>query len=342
LSIIEAHMQVIMRAALAAFAFFLLLPAQAQNLGAAFRSERHEFPVVIAGIPCNVVGYLYYLGTFRNRPLQVAVHGATYDHTYWDFPSVNGQDYSYARYMAHRGYAVLAIDQVGAGESCRPDGLTVVHLQNTASALVQVLMALRGGTSTIGSAFDRIALVGHSAGSINAIAAQAATGSQLANALVVTASRHLAVDPLPVGVQAVLPLVPTLMTLPYFPLDAATRAFLFYDAAHADPAVIAVDNALAEPWTGGQVGSTFVAFVYPYLGLPPFHGVNAVTGPVLIQLGENDALFPASRPEDERAFWASTQPRIESLPDMGHDFNLHLTRESSWRGIDSWLRQVLR
>ena len=331
-----------------AMAAMLLLPAHAQNLGNGLRTERHEFPVVLLdsatgnALTCTMVGYLYYLGTLDNRTLQVAVHGATYDHTYWDFPSVNGENYSYARYMANRGYAVLAIDQIGAGESCTPDGITVVHLQNTANALVQILMGLRSGGNPTGVAFERIALVGHSAGSINAIAAKAATGSQLIDALVVTGARHLAVDPLPTGVQAVLPLVEFLATLPYFTLDAATRTFLFYDMANADPAVIAADHVSANAWTGGQVGSTFAAFVYPYLGLPPFHGVNAVTGPVLIQLGENDALFPAVRPEDERAFWASTQPEIQVLAAIGHDFNLHLTREASWRGIDSWLRHTLR
>ena len=330
-----------------AIAMLLLLPAHAGSLGHGLRTERHEFTVVLLdgvsgnAVNCTMVGYLYYVGTLNNRTLQVAVHGATYSHAYWDFPSVGGEDYSYARYMANRGYAVLAIDQVGAGESCMPDGLTMVQLQNTTNALVQILMGLRSGGNPTGIAFERIALVGHSAGSINAIAAKAATGSQLVDALVVTGSRHLAVDPLPPGIQAVLPLVPLLASLPYFTLDAATRTFLFYDTANADAAVIAADNASSEAWTGGQVGTTFAAFVYPYLGLPPFHGVNAVTGPVLIQLGENDALFPAFRPEDERAFWTSTQPEIQVLPDMGHDFNLHLTREASWRGIDSWLRQTL-
>src|SRR5688572_30365472 len=103
-----------------AVAAVLLLPAQAQNLGSGLRTERHEFPVTLIdsasgnAISCTMVGYLYYLGTLNNRTLQVAVHGATYDHAYWDFPSVNGENYSYARYMANRGYAVLALDQIGA------------------------------------------------------------------------------------------------------------------------------------------------------------------------------------------------------------------------------------
>lgn len=333
--------------AIAGLLLAVTVGARAQNLGNGFRADRLEFPVMLQDtvsgqpVPCTIVGYLYYLGSYRNRTLQVAVHGATYNHNYWNFPAVNGEDYSYARYMALRSYAVLALDNVGAGESCHPDGLTVVSLPNTASALVQVLSSLRSEANPAGVAFRRIVLVGHSAGSINAIAAQAATGSHAADALVVTAARHIASVPLPPGIAALLPVVPTLAAQPYFALDGATRQFLFYDTAASDPAVIAADNATADQWTGGQVQTTFVAFVYPLFGLPPFDGVNAVTGPVLIQLGQNDALFPAGAPEQEASQWTSTTVEMQQIDGIGHDFNLHYAREESWSRIDAWLRRVL-
>jgi len=338
----------LMKAAVLFAGFLLMIAAGARaDHGDALKVDRLEFPVMLQDtltgqpVPCSLVGYMYYLGTPHDRILQVAVHGATYNHSYWDFPDVNGQSYSYARYMAHRGYAVLAIDQVGAGESCHPDGLTVANLQNTASAVVQVLTAMRGTSNPMGVAFHRIALVGHSAGSINAIAAQAATGSAAADALVVTAARHIVAPPLPPGIAAVAPLVPTLATLPYFPLDAATRTALFYYAPGADPSVIAADNGTADVWTGGQVATTFIAFVYGLFGLPPIDGMNLVTGPVLIQLGQFDALFPAGSPEQEAAQWTGTRVEIQEIANLGHDFNLHFAREESWRGIDRWLRHRL-
>src|SRR5689334_16530074 len=73
--------------------------ASAQNLGSSIKVERLVFPVVLSTGPANVVGYFYYHGSYQNRPLQVLLHGATYNHTYWDFPAVNGEGYSYARYM---------------------------------------------------------------------------------------------------------------------------------------------------------------------------------------------------------------------------------------------------
>ena len=52
----------------------------------------------------------------KNPTLQVLVHGFTYNHIYWDSRSINGVDYSYARYMADQGYAVLAQDLLGTGQ----------------------------------------------------------------------------------------------------------------------------------------------------------------------------------------------------------------------------------
>jgi pimeloyl-ACP methyl ester carboxylesterase len=67
-----------------------------------------------------------------------------------------------------------------------------------------------------------------------------------------------------------------------------------------------------------------------------------VTGPVLIQLGTHDVLFPAALPEIERALWTSTTPDIQVVEGIGHDFNLHLNRAESWEGIDAWIRQNVR
>jgi len=319
--------------------------AHAQNLGNSIKVDRLTFPITVgaslnAPAPCNIVGYLYYHGSFKNRPLQVVVHGATYNHTYWDFPSVNGVNYSYARYMAapDRKYAVLAIDMLAAGESCRPDNGFAVTLPETGSALAQVLTQLRSGDNEAAYAFKQIVLVGHSAGSIAATYVQSQW--HLADALVLTGARHIAAPPLPPGIELVLPFVPTLASLNYFQLPPDLRAALFYAPATADPAVVAADNASADFWTGGQVTSTFAAFLYPLLVPVPLDGVDAVTGPVLIQLGDHDALFPAGSNETEAALWTSTTPTIQTLADMGHDVNLHVNHEDSWRAVDSWLQRI--
>jgi pimeloyl-ACP methyl ester carboxylesterase len=306
----------------------------AQNLGEGLRTERVEFQVSVtdgaATYPATIVGYLYYLGTTTNKPLQVLVHGATYNHTYWDFPSFNGQDYSYARYMAHRGYAVLAIDQLGAGESTKPAD---VSMSGTATALHGVLQQLRTSANPIGQAFDQIVLVGHSAGSANAVLVKA-TWPGDADVLVVTGFRHL---PLPIPPD-LMNLALFLGSLPgsYFYIPEPFRTQLFHYPPAADPDVLQYDRDTQDQWTEGQLFTTFLSFFFPAVT-----GVGAVTGPVLLQLGEFDALFPWTDPASELALWTSTSPEVQLLPGVGHDFNLHLRNAEGWQGIADWLKRTL-
>jgi pimeloyl-ACP methyl ester carboxylesterase len=312
------------------------LSVSAQNLGSSIKVERLVFPVSLSTGPANVVAYLYYHGSYENRPLQVLVHGATYNHAYWDFPAVNGEGYSYARYMAARKYAVLALDLPGAGESDKPSGPSLT-LADTGSAVRQVVESMRSGANPVAHRFSPITLVGHSAGSIAATYAQA--NWHPADALVITASRHLVGDVLSLPItQAIVPLlfqlVSALQGVPYFFLPPDNRTGLFYYPPAADPDVIALDNATADQWTNGQLVTTFFAFLNPSID-----HVGQVTGPVLIQLGTNDVLFPAELPEIERALWTSATPDIQTLTGIGHDFNLHLNHADGWRGIDAWISQ---
>lgn len=308
-----------------------------QNLGSSIKVERLVFPVSLSSGPANVVGYLYYHGSYQERPLQVLVHGATYNHAYWDFPAVNGEGYSYARYMAARNYAVLAIDLPGAGESDKPPGATL-GLGDTAGAIGQIVDAMRSGANPVGEAFGPIVLVGHSAGSIASTVAQG--NGHPADALVITASRHLVGPVLELEITAfILPqlfdLVGAFAGVPYFSLLSKTREDLFYFAPAADPDVIALDNATADQWTSGQLLSTFFAFVDPGVDQP-----EDVTGPVLIQLGTHDVLFPADLPEVERSLWSpDADVEIQTLTGIGHDFNLHLNHAEGWQAIDAWIRQ---
>ena len=330
-TMIAARVIVLMVAALIAGA-----TVNAQDLGNSIKLERLVFPVSLSSGPANVVGYLYYHGSYQNRPLQVLLHGATYNHAYWDFPDVNGESYSYARHMAAQQYAVLALDLPGAGESDKPAGQTL-GLADIGEAVRQIVEAMRSGANPVAHAFGPIVLVGHSAGSIAATYVQAKWHP--ADALVITASRHLVGDVLTLPVtQAILPLlfrlVGVFMNVPYFSLPPDNRTGLFYFTPAADPDVIALDNATADQWTNGQLLSTFFAFLNPAIDQ-----VGQVTGPVLIQLGTHDVLFPADLPEIERALWASTNPEIQTLSGIGHDFNLHLNHADGWRAIDAWISE---
>lgn len=154
--------------ALALLIFSFNATADSAAPGRSIKVERVSFPVTLSdGNTYEVAGYLYYHGSYHNRTLLLALHGGNYNHKYRDVPNINGHEYSFARYMAEQKYAVLAIDQLGTGESGKPNG-DLLTLDNTANAVHQVIAQLRSGAGGVGYAFERVVTVGHSLGSINA------------------------------------------------------------------------------------------------------------------------------------------------------------------------------
>jgi pimeloyl-ACP methyl ester carboxylesterase len=81
-------------------------------------------------------------------PAVVFTHGGEQDHSVWVLQS---------RYLAHHGYAVLAVDLPGHGRS---GGAPLASIEDMAGWIVAVLEAAKVGTA---------ALVGHSMGSLAAL-----------------------------------------------------------------------------------------------------------------------------------------------------------------------------
>jgi pimeloyl-ACP methyl ester carboxylesterase len=301
------------------------------SAGERIRVERLTFPVTLTdGNTYDVVGYLYSKGSYRHRPLQVLVHGLTYTHEYWDMPSFRGVDYSYARYMASKRYAVLALDMLGTGESSRPDG-DFVDLAQTADSVHQVIEEMREPGGVFTTPFERIALVGHSNGTITNTFVQSVYGD--ADALVNTG---FAFTPHPIpGDPAEMA---ALLGTPYVSLPPSVRTSLFYDVPSADPAVVAYDNAsLADTCTRGQFLDAFTVSADPSLA-----GVADVTSPVLIQLGDRDVLHPESYAAADAALFTSAESVTTSVvPFTGHSLNGHYSAMVGWWQIDRWLRRTL-
>jgi len=311
-----------------AILFTLTSAAFAGESSASIKVDRVNFPVTLSdGKTYRVAGYLYYQGSYRNRTLLLALHGANYNHKYWDVPEINGHDYSFARYMAAQKYAVLAIDQLGAGESDDPDG-DLLTLGETAGAIHQIIGQLRAGAGDLRHSFARVLLVGHSLGSINAVYEQATYAD--ADAVITTGMGHVSHTlPIPEDV------INKMLESKYFPFPDALRAELFYHAPGADADVIAYDrDNLADLLSRGQLlTGVFAAFD------PTANRVGAVTGTVLVQLGEHDALFPASLAEGEAAFYSSASSvTVQAIPGVGHNVNTHYGNRTSWRLMDEWIR----
>lgn len=317
--------------AVALFLFSFAGLAVAQEQANDIKVERLTFPVTLAdGGPAEVVGYLYYKGSFHNRTLLLAVHGANYNHKYWDVPTINGHEYSFARYMAEQKYAVLAIDQLGAGESTKPADGDAVTLDQTASGIHQVITRLRSGENATGYAFEKVVTVGHSLGTINAIYAQGTYHD--ADAVVATGMGHVPHE-LPVPAE----LIQELLQYEYFKLPDALRPLMFYYTPGADPDVLQYDaDYLADFLARGQLTTGILpAFSFDMAALR----VGQVDGPVLVQLGEFDGLSPASLADGEAAYFTSASSvTVQALPGVGHDFNTHFRNHEGWRLMDEWLR----
>ena len=306
-----------------------------QRRGGRVQVDELFFPVQLSdGNTYQIAGYLYHVGSVESPIIQVAVHGATHFHLYWDTPRINGISYSYARYMARRGYIVLAIDQLGTGASSQPDG-DFVNLDETANALHQVLASLRTPDNPTAHEFEDIALVGHSNGSLTSVYA---TGTYHdADALVTTAWMHVP-HPLPFDPAAIL----AVLTTPYIPATAFSKEFrtsIFYHVPTTDQAFIDFEHDNLGP--GVQARAQFIDLFTAGLD-SSLSRSTSVTVPVLVQNGDFDALQPSEFMADEPSFYPNAEEvTLQYLDDMGHNVNGHRNHLQSWRGIDRWLRKTL-
>jgi len=283
----------------------------------------------------RVAGYLYAPQHARHRTVQFLIHGATYNHLYWDVPEINHRRYSYAREMARRGYVVVSIDQLGAGNSDKPDG-DFFSLEEAASTLHQIA----GQVRAFGGRDAKLAYVGHSNGAVTSIFAQGTYGD--ADSLVSTGwvhgFRRLPVDPTDPDIMAAV-------STPYINFRGPKRDVLMYFTPKADPVMIAFDDAtLTDRMPRHQffdlIGVHAEITALGPGGMTQQTRSQLVKVPTLVQDGERDDLIapPTSGPPSEQAFYPLVQDfTFHVLPQIGHCYNLHLNHEESWDDIDRWL-----
>jgi pimeloyl-ACP methyl ester carboxylesterase len=282
------------------------------------------------GSPQTIAGSAHFTGDAHGKLLQLAIHGITYDRRYWHVPRINGAAYSYADFMAERGDVVLAIDQLGAGKSSRPDGDSV-GLVETARAVASLVEQFRSPSNPLGTAFDRIVLVGQSFGGLTAVRAQAIAGN--ADGLVVTGWLHGA--PPPGDPKAFEPF----LAQPYVTLPAAMRQAVFYHAPGSDPDLVKFDAELNTPFTRAQFKDLIAASTTPSSA----RLAADVRVPVLVQVGRHDALMGGSDvARDARHYTNSPAVTAIELPGAGHNVALHSNRLEGWNYIDRWLDQYCR
>lgn len=266
----------------------------------------------------------------------LAMHGLSYGQWAWDFP-IEPETYSVAQALAARGFAVLAVDELGYGSSAgagspdQPNGYSL-SVEGYADMTAQMVRQLRAGTYGAASpvAFDHVGLIGHSAGA-EIVELTAALNPGLVDVLIPTAYTHEPFVNNDWLVRSWIPDNQEAATSDYVYFETLeTRAADMYHLANADPDVVAWDMAHANLTPSGEI--------YSIGSQPSRFVVGLVRIPVLLVLAEHDELFPGSFGESELQWFAGTDDlTLEVIPDAGHSFMLHRNAPVANDTIADWL-----
>lgn len=318
-----------------------LLPSSAQADPGGLRCSDVSFPVTLSpgdATVYNVFGVLCSRGSIHDKTIQIALHGATYSHLYWDWP-YQSAFYSYMRYATTAGYAVLNLDRIGIGRSDHPPA-DAVTIESNAHVVHQIVQALREGDRVVPGfgriRAERVALVGHSLGSLVAIFEAATYGDVDGVALTGishTVTAHLGdvsfypanLDPRFAG-----------RSIPdgYFTTTPGTRG-VFYHAPFFDPHVLAVDEQNKETVTLAELNTA----------VPALSLTSAIHVPVLLAVGDFDLAFcnepscTASGSLAAEAGFFAPDACLETriIPLSGHDLNLHFQAPLTFFTLLDWM-----
>jgi pimeloyl-ACP methyl ester carboxylesterase len=311
----------------------------------------------IKGTYCVPKGHAKH--TLTTPTIQVLIHGITYNKTMWS--GMGFPDYNWHTHANARGYATLALDRLGHGDNPqRPDPLTVVQPQVQIDILHQILTTIRtptpgrpsppkskskSKTNPLKTTYARIAVGGHSYGSLlaSALAAQHPSASAGApDAIILTGYSTSATastgapstdwasardhDPARFGADLARGYVVM--------ASEAQRTAAFYGGGY-DAAVPAVDFRYADTVTAGEVGAS---------GAVSGAAVG-YAGHVLTVTGVQDVFFC----EPILELCEETLAKVgEGFPDAasyeffapeetGHDLTLHYSAGETLRRVHDWL-----
>lgn len=268
----------------------------------------------------------------RPSAVQLLVHGATYNHRYWDFP-VGGGYYSYVRAAAVAGYATFNIDRIGAGASSHPFSQRLDAAAG-AVAVHDAVTALRTG-AVGGRAFARVIYVGHSLGSFMGL--YGISRYRDVDAAILTGILHgFNANPGNILHPAVQDpkFARSGLDEGYLTIRPGTRGGEYYHPATADPRVIDAD----------ETGKDVTTFGPP----PPMQVPHPITVPVLLVAGAEDRLFcvgvtqyhcadPESvRAYESRFFLPEARLAVRIIPGTGHSLALSTTASATTATMLHW------
>lgn len=243
-------------------------------------------------------------------------HGLSYHKEAWDFAA----GYSVARPLAEAGYAVVAIDRLGYGESGLGNGYDVTF-EAYADMSDQIVAALR-------AEFDHVVMGGHSAGAGVTEYAQGIHGS--ADAIMALGWHHRPSDQLAFEFMTGDTTRALEDDYEYFWGTPEHRAEMFYEP-DADPDVVAADTEAANLVPSGEILSISKQ--------PSRYAVARVDVPVFLQFGERDRLFEPEYAEFHASeFVSSPSVTVDMVPGAGHTFSLAPQGPAGTARMVDWLR----
>ena len=287
--------------------------------------------------------------------VQLLIHGITYDHRYWniaDPEDPTGNRYSWEHAAATAGYATLAIDRIGNGDSTHPPS-ALVDISTNASVVRQLVDGLKEGTieGPRGPvAFERVVLVGHSYGSMTSWIA--ASGNPDVDGVVITGATHNVREVhAPLSIEtghypAVLD--PQFAGSGLDPLYITSQPGMRYDLFYAPgtdvhPVIIERDEATKGTVTQPELMN------YPVIFRTPLD----ITAPVFYLIGDLDGIFcsqgpldlgadcsgPASVIANEAPWLGDGVPSIDAhvTATAGHDLNAFGSAQESFDAAHDWL-----
>ncbi|WP_028066596.1 alpha/beta fold hydrolase [Solirubrobacter soli] len=298
----------------------------------------------------NTIAAELHLPETAPRAILVCWPGGSYDRSYWDARIEGHAGYSFADHMTARGFAVVATDHLGVGESSRPADVDAVALESMAAACAAFTSELRHRLAA-GTLSERLAPglslpvigVGHSLGGCICVFAQAAHDCY--DAIANLGFTHGSKDALEDGPTASVadPAGPRAAGV------AQAKAFFGddWDAGYAvaarEPshpwlyapdvpaAVIAADDRTVAAWPRQSYADALTAgFTAPFAA--------RVKVPVFLGFGDRDI---PEHPRDDAGFYTSSNDiTVFVLEGSAHCHNFAGKRAELWNRLASWAAAV--
>lgn len=261
--------------------------------------------------------------------LLVCLHGGSCSLQYYHPPYLD-HSYSFARFMTERHYLILALDNLGMGNSSQPEPEKHLSLDMIAAAndfaTRQTATALLDGEWLDMSAHSTLSIsgLGHSMGGMLGVYQQGRF--QSFERLIVAGWSNL---PLELGDTDAANLRASLAQGGYIPTDRQSLQSLFH-LPDVPTDVITVDNQNA----------SLTPVTLALAALTPGIVVReaaAISCPLLLLYGELDVSPDMQR---EPTFYPKASSRaLKRIDQAAHMHNLASSRLTVWQSIDEWLRE---